>query len=77
MIAEHPDEFMLCTMRDDFEKLAKGPYNVLLQYTAPPDDDGSLSRLCAARNIRYVNIEAAHGNAAAQREMLEWLESTV
>jgi hypothetical protein len=75
--ALHPDEFMLCTMPDDFEKLAAGPYNVVLQNTAPPDDDGSLSRLCAARKIRYVNIEAAHGNAAGQRAMLRWLESTI
>jgi hypothetical protein len=73
----HPDEFMLCTMPADFEKLAAGPYNVLLQKTAPPDDDGSLSRLCAARNVRYVNIEAAHGNAAGQRAMLQWLESRI
>jgi hypothetical protein len=75
--AAHPDEFMLCTMPADFEKLAEGPYNVLLQNTAPPDDDGSLSRLCAARNFRYVNIEAAHGNAAGQRAMLQWLESRI
>jgi hypothetical protein len=75
--SSHPDEFMLCTMPEDFEKLSKGKYNVLLQHTAPPDDDGSLSRLCAARNIRYVNIEAAHGNAAAQRAMLEWLETAI
>lgn len=73
----NPDEFMLCTMARDFEKLSKGKYNVLLQSTAPPDDDGSLSRLCAARRIRYVNIEAAHGNAAGQRAMLQWLESAI
>jgi hypothetical protein len=73
----HPDEFMLCTMPGDFDKLAKGPYNVLLQHTTPPDDDGSLSRLCASRNIRYVNIEAAHGNKRMQRAMLEWLETVL
>jgi hypothetical protein len=71
----HPDEFMLCTMPVDFEKLAKGPYNVLLQHTTPPDDDGSLSRLCASRNIRYVNIEAAQGNRQGQKTMLEYLET--
>jgi hypothetical protein len=71
----HPDEFMLCTMQADFGKLAKGPYNVLLQHTTPPDDDGSLSRLCVARNIRYVNIEAAQGNCQGQKAMLEWLET--
>ncbi|HYI92874.1 MAG TPA: hypothetical protein VEX68_04980 [Bryobacteraceae bacterium] len=74
---QHPDEFMLCTMRQDYEKLAKGPYNVLLQSKTPPDDDGSLSRLCAARGIRYVNIEAALGATAAQSTMLTWLEATL
>lgn len=72
-----PDEFMLCTWRDDFERLSKGSYNVLLQDRAPKDDDGSLSRLCAARGVRYVNIEAAHGNRARQQEMLDWLEKTI
>jgi hypothetical protein len=74
---DHPDEFMLCTSRPDFELLAGGPFNVLLQRQAPPEDDGSLSRLCAARNIRYVNIEAAHGNAEAQHRMLEWLNGVL
>src|SRR5690606_6860527 len=55
---EHPDEFMLCTIRSDFEVLAGGPFNVVLQHSKPAEDDGSLSRLCAARNVRYVNIEA-------------------
>ena len=71
---QHPDEFMLCTLRPDFDVLAGGPFNVVLQYRAPKDDDGSLSRLCAARGIRYVNIEAAVGNADAQRRMLDWVE---
>jgi hypothetical protein len=70
----HPDEFMLCTIRSDFEVLAGGPFNVVLQNRAPKQDDGSLSRLCAARGVRYVNIEAAHGNRAGQQRMLEWLE---
>ena len=71
---EHPDEFMLCTIPTDFELLSGGPYNVVLQHRAPKQDDGSLSRLCAARGIRYVNIEAALGNAGAQRKMLDWVE---
>jgi hypothetical protein len=73
----HPDEFMLCTSPADFEKLSKSPYNVLLQQKAPPDDDGSLSRLCAARGIRYVNIEAAHGKGDSQAAMLQWLERAI
>ncbi|HYO84598.1 MAG TPA: hypothetical protein VES20_24565 [Bryobacteraceae bacterium] len=75
--AAHPDEFILCTMRADFDVLSAGPYNVLLQQKPPGEDDGSLSRLCAARNVRYVNIEAAHDNAAAQRAMLDWVERTI
>lgn len=75
--APHPDEFMLCTAKEDYIRLAQGSYNVLLQNTAPPEDDGSLSRLCAARGIRYVNIEAALGNSTGQQQMLEWLEKTL
>ena len=71
----HPDEFMLCTQQTDFEFLAGGAFNVVLQNKVPTQDDGSLSRLCAARGVRYVNIEAAHGNGAAQRRMLQWVEA--
>jgi len=71
---DHPDEFMLCVSEVDYELLAGGPFNVLLQKTAPKDDDGSLSRLCAKRGVRYVNIEAALGNTAAQKRMLDWAE---
>lgn len=72
---EHPHEFLLCTARPDFELLAGGRFNVVLQNRAPKEDDGSLSRLCAARGVRYVNIEAAHGNAESQRRMLAWVEA--
>jgi hypothetical protein len=71
---EHPHEFMLCVAPADFEVLAGGPFNVLLQDKKPQQDDGSLSRLCAKRGVRYVNIEASLGNAEAQRRMLDWLE---
>lgn len=71
---DHPDEFMLCVQKVDFQVLSGGPFNVLLQNTAPKDDDGSLSRLCTKRGVRYVNIEAELGNAEAQRRMLDWTE---
>ena len=70
----HPHEFFLCTQVGDYEKLAASPYNVVLQNSAPPDDDGSLSRLAAKRGVRYVNLECALGNGAKQREMLEWAD---
>jgi hypothetical protein len=72
-----PDEFLLCTDPNDYAVLAQGPYNVVLQNRASGEDDGSLSRLCAERRIRYVNIEAAHGNGVAQRNMLQYLESAL
>jgi hypothetical protein len=71
---EHPDEFMLCSRADDFAVLANSRFNTLLQDKPPGEDDGSLSRLCAARRIRYVNIEAAQGNREGQQRMLNWLE---
>jgi len=72
-----PHEFFLASSRSDFELLAKGPFNAVLQANPKGEEDGSLSRLCARRGIRYVNLEAALGKADIQREMLEWLEKTL
>jgi hypothetical protein len=69
-----PHEFFLATSAADFDRIAAGPYNAVLQREAKGDDDGSLSRFCAARGIRYVNIECALGNRKAQSEMLTWLD---
>lgn len=74
---EHPHEFMLCTDRGDFSRLAGSPFNVVLQNRALGEDDGSFSRLAARRGARYVNIEASLGNADAQRRMLAWVESSL
>jgi hypothetical protein len=70
----NPHAFFLCTDEEDFRKLTTSPYNVVLQKKAPPEDDGSLSRLAAARGVRYVNLEVALGQSARQKEMLDWLE---
>lgn len=69
-----PHEFFLATTVSDFELLTTGPYNAVLQSEAQGEDDGSLSRLCAARGVRYVNLECALGNRKAQAEMLAWLD---
>ena len=74
---EHPDEFILCSSMTDFSVLANSKFNALLQDKPQGEDDGSLSRLCAARGIRYINIEAAHGNADGQRRMLQWVETAL
>jgi len=72
---QNPREFMLAVNRDDFAILKTSPFNVVLQDKAPPDDDGSLSRLCTKLGVRYVNIEARLGNLEAQRRMLEFIET--
>jgi hypothetical protein len=72
-----PHAFFLCTDPRDYEVLKTSPYNVVLQQKAPPADDGSLSRLAAARGWRYVNLEVLLGETERQREMLSWLEWNV
>jgi hypothetical protein len=72
--ATNPHEFFLATDAADFNKLASSPYNVVLQNTAPKEDDGSLSRLAAKLGIRYINLECGLGKVDRQREMLGWLE---
>jgi hypothetical protein len=71
---EQPRLFALCTDLRDYEQLAAGSFNVVLQNVAPKEDDGSLSRLAAVRRVRYVNIEAPLGAAAEQRRVLEFVE---
>jgi hypothetical protein len=75
--AKNPHEFFLATDPRDFDKLAESPFNVVLQNTAPPDDDGSLSRLAARMGIRYVNLECGLGKLERQRELLGWLEGNL
>ncbi len=70
-----PHEFFLCTDERDYEVLATSPYNVVLQNKKPSMDDGSLSRLAAARGFRYVNLETTLGYYEAQLERLDWLDS--
>ncbi|MBY0506348.1 MAG: hypothetical protein K2X03_20685 [Bryobacteraceae bacterium] len=72
---DNPREFMLAVNRADFDILKTSPFNVVLQDKAPPDDDGSLSRLCTVLGVRYVNIEARLGNLEGQRRMLDFIES--
>jgi hypothetical protein len=72
-----PHEFFLCTHEADFEALASGPYNAVLQQAPPPPDDGSLSRYAAAHRWRYVNLEVTHGLLDRQVAMLDWLVRTL
>ena len=73
----NPHAFFLCTAPRDFDLLKTSPYNVVLQQHGPKQDDGSLSRMAAARGFRYVNLEVALGQTDRQTEMLNWLEEFV
>ena len=75
--ASNPHEFFLATDPADYEKLATSPFNVVLQNTAPKDDDGSLSRLATKLGIRYINLECGLGKLERQRELLGWLEANL
>ena len=69
-----PNQFFLATDFRDFAVMKTSPYNAVLQNRGPKDDDGSLSRLAARRNVRYVNLEVFLGRAEEQKRMLAWLE---
>ncbi|MCS7041218.1 MAG: hypothetical protein N2036_13285 [Bryobacteraceae bacterium] len=68
-----PRDFFLFTEEKDYQIAEKGPYNAVLQDRPGGEDDGSLSRWCAAAGIRYVNVEAAHGKLDKQLDMIRWL----
>lgn len=72
-----PRDFLLFTDENDFARAAPGPYNAVLQNRPGGEDDGSLSRWCAARGVRYVNVEVAHGKLDKQLEMLRWLAAAL
>ncbi len=69
---DQPHAFYLCTDPADYQKLLQSGRNTLLQQHGP--EDGSLSRLCATRGVRYVNIETARGDLGTQEDRLDWLE---
>ncbi len=70
----HVHDFYLATHPEDFRRLARSPFNAVLQLRKPLDDDGSLSRLAARLGARYVNVEALLGSYEKQTRMLEWIE---
>lgn len=72
-----PNDFFLLTDARDFEVLKGSRYNAVLQTKPATEDDGSLSRLCAARGIRYVNLECYAGRLALQKEMLRWVDQAL
>ncbi len=74
---EDADDFFFVTARALYEKLAAAGYNVVLQHPETVTDDGSLSVYCARQGIGYVNVEAEHGHAEKQRDMLRVLAEVI
>lgn len=71
--AADPDNFFFVTDRALYDALAAARYNVVLQHNAAATDDGSLSVWAGRRGIRYVNVEAQHGQVGEQRRMIATL----
>jgi hypothetical protein len=76
-VPSEPNNFFLVTDPEDYRIFEAGPYNAVLQSNPPDPDDGSLSRLCASRRIRYVNLEAKLGEYDRQLEMLAWADKAL
>jgi len=74
---KNPRDFIICTDLKDYQKLKKGPYNVVLQNIIDEDNNGSLSWPALENGVRYVNIETRLGWLAQQRKMLKFGESSL
>lgn len=74
MDSRNRTDYLLVTNTADFALLKKSPFNVVLQDNPPGPDDGSLSRLAARMNLRYVNAECTNGAIDRQKQMLDWLD---
>ena len=74
---KNPRDFIICTDLKDYQKLKKGPYNVVLQNIIDEDNNGSLSWPELENGVRYVNIETRLGWLSQQRKMLKFVESSL
>ena len=74
---QNPRDFIICTNDEDYKKLSKGPFNVVLQNKLPDKDDGSLSWEALRRDVRYLNIETRLGYLSMQKKMLKFIEETL
>jgi hypothetical protein len=72
-LALDPDDFFITTDSLIFGRIKEANYNVVLEYRDALVDDGSLSIYSSRNNLHYVNVEAQHGHAKEQEEMLRAL----
>lgn len=68
-----PDDFFITTDSVIFSSIRTANFNVVLEYRDSLTDDGSLSIYSSRNDLHYVNVEAQHGHAKEQEEMLRAL----
>lgn len=66
-----PDDFFLVTNKRAYDQLVAKGFNVVLQKSPPPTNDGSLSVLCDVVCSLYINVEAQNGHLDEQIAMLK------
>ena len=74
---QNPRDFIICTNENDYKKLKRGPYNIVLQSTMDENNDGSLSWAALGNGVRYINIETRLGWLSQQRKMLDFVENSL
>ena len=74
---QNPRDFIICTNENDYKKLKRGPYNIVLQSMMDENNDGSLSWAALDNGVRYINIETRLGWLSQQRKMLDFVENTL
>ena len=65
-----PDDFFFVTETAVFDALRRRGFNVVLQDNRRVTDDGSLSVYCGRAGVRYINVEAQHGQREEQVAMI-------
>ena len=74
---QNPRDFIICTNENDYKKLKRGPYNIVLQSTVKEKNDGSLSWAALDNGVRYINIETRLGWLSQQRKMLDFVNNSL
>lgn len=63
------DDFYIVILPGQYERVKVIGYNTVMQ-SPEPEDDGSLSALCARKCLSYISIMTQNGDATTQGDML-------
>ena len=64
-------------IKENYEKLKNGPYNIVLQSKVETNNNGSLSWAALEHGVRYINIETRLGWLSQQKKMLYFVERSI